>query len=64
MTSLLKLEIIVFFWLSLPVNSGSLKKIDYPKQICLAHLLLLNVFTALKETHLDVFITYSAMIEL
>ena len=37
MTSMLKLEITVFFWLSLPVHSGSLKKIDYPKQICLAH---------------------------
>ena len=40
MTSLLKLEITVyFFWLSLPVHSGSLKRIDYPKQICLAHTL-------------------------
>ena len=37
MTSLLKLEITVFFWLSLPGHSGSLKRIDYPKQICLAH---------------------------
>ena len=37
MTSLLKLEITGFFWLSLPVHSGSLKRIDYPKQICLAH---------------------------
>ena len=36
------------FWLSLPVHSGSLKRIDYPKQSCL---FLLNVFTALKGTH-------------
>ena len=28
MTSLLKFEITVFFWLSLPVHSGSLKRID------------------------------------
>ena len=27
----------VFFWLSLPVHSVSLKRIDYPKQICLAN---------------------------
>ena len=38
-------------WLSLPVHSGSLKRIDYPKQICLATLFLLKVFTALKGTH-------------
>ena len=23
----------IFFWLSLPVHSGSLKRIDYPKQL-------------------------------
>ena len=55
MTSLLKLEITIYFWLSLPVHSGSLKRIDYPKQICLAHPLLLNVFTALKGNHLYMF---------
>ena len=34
MTSSLKFEITVyFFWLSLPVHSGSLKRIDYPKQL-------------------------------
>ena len=27
----------ISFWLSLPVRSGSLKRIGYPKQICLAH---------------------------
>ena len=44
------------FWLSLPVHSGSLNRIDYPKQICLGHTLsfLLNVFTPLKGTHLDI----------
>ena len=39
------------FWLSLPVHSGSLKKIDNPKQICLAHPLSFECFTALKGTH-------------
>ena len=37
---LLKEHMIIFLfeiWLLLPVNSGSLKRIDYPKQICLAH---------------------------
>ena len=52
---------IILFWhslslpynyFSLPVHSGPLKRIDCLKQICLAHLLLLNVFTALKGTHL------------
>ena len=41
----------IFFWLSLPVQSGSLKRINYPKQICLARLSLLIVFIALKGTH-------------
>ena len=44
MTSLLKLEITVVFWLLLPVYSGSLKRIDYPKQICLAHPLSFECF--------------------
>ena len=38
------------FLLSLPVYSGSLKRIDYPKQIVWPTLFLLNVFTALKGT--------------
>ena len=43
-----------FFWLSLPVHSGSLKRIDYPKQ---RTLFLLNVSTALKGTHNHIFIS-------
>ena len=39
------------FGLSLPVHSGLLKRIDYPKRICLAHARFLNVFTALKGIH-------------
>ena len=39
------------FWLSLPAHSGSLKRIDYPKQICQTNPFLLNVFTALKGIH-------------
>ena len=27
------IKIYIFFWLSLPVHSGSLKMIDYPKQL-------------------------------
>ena len=49
MTSLLKFEITVFFWLSLPVHSESLKRIDYPKQICLAHPLFLMFSLLVKE---------------
>ena len=61
MTSLLKLEITVcmIFWLSLPVHSGSLKSIDYPKQICLAHILFFNVFTAFKGTHFYILFVHS-----
>ena len=45
------------FWLLLPVYSGSLKRIDYPKQICLAHPLSFDfVFTALEGTHFYIFI--------
>ena len=52
LAALLKLEITVsFLWLSLPVHSGSLKRIYYSKLYCLAHTLLLNVFSALKGTH-------------
>ena len=36
------------FWLLLPVYSRSLKRIDYPKQICLAHSLSFECITALK----------------
>ena len=32
------------FWLSLPVHSGSLKRIDYPKRICLTHALSFECF--------------------
>ena len=56
-TSLLKLEItLCFFWLLLPVHSGSLKRIDYPNQICLAHTLSFKYSTALKGIHLYIFI--------
>ena len=52
LAALLKLEITVsFLWLSLPVHSGSLKRIKYSKLYSLAHTLLLNVFSALKGTH-------------
>ena len=44
------------FWLLLPVYSGSLKTFDYPKQICLAHPLSFECFTALKGTHFYMFI--------
>ena len=41
------------FWLSLPVHSGSLKRIDYPKRICLAHALSFECFhcSLLKHAH-------------
>ena len=47
-----------YVWLS-----GSLKRIDYPKQICLAHTpgFLLNVFTALKGT---IFLFYLLSLQL
>ena len=32
------------FWLLSPVYSGSLKKIDYPKQICLVHTFAFECF--------------------
>ena len=53
LAALLKLEITVsFFWLSLSVHSGSLKRIKFSKLYSLAHTLLLNVFFALKGTRL------------
>ena len=52
MTSFVKLEITMTFLLPLPFHSGSLKRIDYSKQICLAHPLSFECFTALKGTHL------------
>ena len=56
LAALLKLEITVFFsWLSLPVHSGSLKRIKYSKLYSLAHTLLLNIFSALKETRFYIF---------
>ena len=49
--ALLKLEITVsFLWLSLPVHSGSLKRIKYSKLYSLTHTFLLNVFSAFKGT--------------
>ena len=58
MTSSLKFEITVyFFWLSLPVHSGSLKRIDTETAV-LPTLFLLNVSTALKGTHNYIFIWY------
>ena len=52
LAALLKLEITVsFLWLSLPVHSGSLKRIQYSKLYSLAHTLLSNIFSALKGTH-------------
>ena len=53
LAALLKLEITVpFLWLSLPVHSGSLKRIKCSKLYSLAHSRLSNVFSALKGTHL------------
>ena len=46
----------MFFCLSLPVHSGSLKRIDYPKQLSGPPSFFLNVSTALKETHNYIFI--------
>ena len=40
------------FWLLLPVYSGSLKRIDYPKQICLVHRLSFECLTALTGTQI------------
>ena len=51
LAALLKLEIAIsFLWLSLPVHSGSLKRIKYSKLYSLVHILLLNIFSALKGT--------------
>ena len=60
LAALLKLEITVsFLWLSLPVHSGSLKRIKYSKLYSLAHTLLSNVFSALKGTHFYIlFVVY------
>ena len=41
-----------FLWFSLPVHSESLKRILYSKLYSLAYTFLLNVFSALKGTHL------------
>ena len=49
---LLKLEITVcLYWLALKNHLGSLKRIDYQKQICLVQPLSFYFFTALKGTH-------------
>ena len=45
------------FWLVLPIYSGSLKRIDYPKQICLTHPLSFECFTTLKGTNFYIFIS-------
>ena len=50
------------FWLQLPAHSGSLKRIDYPKQICLIQPLSLNVFTALKGIRFLYFISFDGLI--
>ena len=41
----------IVFWLLLPGYSASLKRIDYPKQICLAHPLSFECFYCSKGTH-------------
>ena len=46
----------IVFWLLLSVYSGSLKRIDYPKQACLAHPYSFECFTAFKGTHFYIFI--------
>ena len=61
LTALLKLEITVsFLRSSLPVHSGSLKRIYYSKLYSLAHTLLLNVFSALKGTHFYILFVVTA----
>ena len=49
LTALLNLEITVSLWLSSPIHSGSLKRIDYSITSVCSILFLLNVVTALKE---------------
>ena len=48
------------FWLSLPIRSGSLKRIKYSKLYSLAHTLLLIVFYALKGTHFYILFVVTA----
>ena len=51
LAALLKFEIpLSFLWLPLPSHSGSLMRIKYSKLSSLVHSLLLNVFSAIKET--------------
>ena len=63
LAALLELEITAFFlWLSLPVRSGSLKRIWYSKLYSLTHTLHLNNFSALKGTHFYIlFLLYMGM---
>ena len=63
LAALLELEITAFFlWLSLPVRSGSLKRIWYSKLYSLAQTLLLNNSSALKGTHFYIlFLLYMGM---
>ena len=44
------------FWLLLPVYSGSLKRIDYPKKICLAHPLSFECFLLLLKELIFIFL--------
>ena len=46
------------FWVLLPVYLGTLKRIDYPKHICLAHPLSFECFTALKGNHYICYMVY------
>ena len=61
LAALLKQEITVsFLWFSLPVHSGSLKRIEYSELNSLAHTLLLNVFSAFKGTHFYILFVVTA----
>ena len=57
MTFFLNFEISLFFWLPLSVYSGSLRRIDFPKQLSGPPSFVLNVFVALKGTHNYIFIS-------
>ena len=46
--------------LLLPVHSGSLKTIAYPKQVCLTHTLSFEYFTALKGIHFYILFVVTA----
>ena len=64
LTALLKLEITVYFlWLSLPVHSGSLKRIYYSKLYSLAHTLSFEWFHCSKWISL-IFAFYLLLLQL